>query len=152
MRIIIFFIIFFHLLAEAREIKKSPINISADELQVNKLDRIAIFKRNVEAHQEGIKLYSDIMKLYYSKEGKDIEKIIAIDKVRMVTQAGQVVTSNRAIYDLTKDVITLTGKVILQENGNILKGERLTYDLQKELVHITSDQKVKILLERNAEN
>jgi lipopolysaccharide export system protein LptA len=88
----------------------------------------------VEAIREGRKVISDEMVAYLApgkgkKGGQDIEKLEAKGNVRIVTKE-DAVFCNQAIYNLSKNTATLTGKVRITRGKNQLKGDKVEADFK----------------------
>ena len=112
-----------------------PINIQADELQVDDKSKTAMFIGDVTAEQEGFKLRSKTLEVLYDgnaaagANGK-VKKLTARGKVLIETQDKQEASSEWAIFDVVKQTILLGDKVILTQGENIVRGGRLEIDLK----------------------
>lgn len=120
-----------------------PIDISADELELDQEKQIAIFKGNVDAVQGTLNLKSEELVIYYiqgADESSDeeatagggrtnIRQIDATGDVRLATPK-EMASGDWAIYDIEKGVITLGGKVSLTQGENILQGAKLIVDVE----------------------
>ncbi len=116
----------------------APVQISADSLEVQQDNRVAIFKGRVEASQDDMRLKADMVRVYYADKGKSggkattdnssISRIEAIGKV-FISRPDQTAQGNRGVYDLDRRVITLEGNVIITDKDNVIRGETATMDL-----------------------
>lgn len=128
-----------------------PIDIVADVLEVDDKKKIAIFRGNVSATQGDFNLRAkEIQVTYTSKEqgantqtaaaspvpatgDADITQIDAKGKVLVKTKENQTATSDWAIFDVKKQLVTIGGDVVLSQGPNTIKGSRLVIDLKSGL-------------------
>jgi lipopolysaccharide export system protein LptA len=114
-----------------------PIEISADQLEVQQEQQLAIFSGNVVAVQGGITMKSARMIVHYSNAGnqqssaaaKGISRIEADGGV-FFTSATETARGSKAVYDVNAEQITMTGDVVLTREQNVLKGQQLVYNLK----------------------
>lgn len=64
------------------------------------------------------------------QRGLSLERVEASDNVVIVTDT-EVLKSDRATYDLTREQVTLTGQVKITREGNQLNGDRAVLDMVK---------------------
>lgn len=129
--------------------EKSPIEINSDALEVLQDEHQAIFRGNVLAVQENMRLRADVMTVYYKPNEKEIkaaepvateskknqpdgqqkiDKIEAKGKLFLSTP-GETASAARGVYDVTKKEIRLFDQVVLTRGQNVIKGEQLVYDI-----------------------
>lgn len=124
----------------ARDSQK-PIEISADTLEVLQAEEKAVFSGNVIARQGDINMKSARMLVFYKGGGdkqeggsalagaaQGISRIDADGDVFFASPS-ETARATQASYDVDKEVITMTGNVVLTRNKNVLKGTRLIYNL-----------------------
>ena len=112
-----------------------PIDIVADQLQVNDITKTAIFSGNVKAVQGNFELRSKSLEVFYSGSpqggtGGKVKRMMAKGKVAITTKDDQSATSEWANFDVIKQVITLGDQVVLTQGGNIINGGQLRIDLK----------------------
>jgi lipopolysaccharide export system protein LptA len=128
-----------------------PIDVTADQLEMVDAQHLAIWRGNVEAVQNGNRLVSDILNVYFQGNGTAGAKAPA--KPKTVTPAAggtasvgadwgavkqliadghvffvgdnQTARGNHAVYDLAPDTITMTGDVVVVQGDNVIKGDKL---------------------------
>ena len=116
-----------------------PIDINADQLEIQQHRNLAIFRGNVVAEQGHIKLQAGQLKVWYSQSsersssddimtGGTIIRIDAIDQV-IVSTATETARGDIGIYEIAKQRLTLTGTVILTRGKNVLRGKKLVMDM-----------------------
>lgn len=117
--------------------QKTPIEVTADALEVLQEDNKAIFSGHVVAVQGDLRLTADNMTVYYNpnankesgkaKENNAIRKIDALGAVFLATPE-ETASGTHGVYDVESQEIRLTGKVVLTRGKNVLEGESLTYN------------------------
>lgn len=121
-----------------------PIEINADNLEVDQVKQTAIFSGKVEAVQGDIRLYADKMVVYYRGNQNDkatpaaspmgtsspsgISKV-EVDGNVIIKTLEETAKGNQGVYDVTKSSIRLNGAVTLTQGSNIIQGDALVYNL-----------------------
>ena len=116
-----------------------PIDINADRLEIQQDKNLAIFSGNVVAEQGTIKLRAAQLKVWYRSpsvkssanhltSGSTIIRIVAIDQV-FVSSATETARGDLGIYEVGKQLLTLTGTVILTRGENVLRGNKLVMNI-----------------------
>lgn len=113
-----------------------PIDISADELEVQTKDNTAIFRGHVAAVQSDMTIKADRVTVYYREQGGErplggpsaISRVDASGNV-LLTSASETVRSKWGVYDLDMKIITLGGSVVMTRGDNNIRGDRLQLDL-----------------------
>jgi len=115
---------------------KAPVEITSDMLEILQNKQKAVFSGNVEAIQGNITINSDTMLVHYKsgddKKGKSqnsVSKVETIGNVRLKTPK-ETAKSKKGIFDVEKNIITLTGGVTLESGKNVVKGEKFVYNLK----------------------
>jgi len=115
-----------------------PIEIDADNLEVQQANNLAIFTGNVEATQGQIKLRADQIKVWYQPDGKSngsadatgaITRIDAIGNV-FVSSLEETAQGDNGVYDVPAKTITLTGQVVLTRGENVIRGQQLVLNME----------------------
>lgn len=128
--------------------QRTPIEITADALEVLQEENRAIFSGHVVAVQGDLRLTANNMTVYYnpdankekkSKGQKDnaIDKIDALGNVLLATPE-ETASGKHGVYDVQKQNIRLTGDVKLTRGENILEGDALVYSFATGKSKITS--------------
>ncbi|MBY0406678.1 MAG: hypothetical protein K2Q01_03230 [Rickettsiales bacterium] len=120
----------------------TPIEVTADSLEVLQEDSKAIFNGHVVAIQGDLRLTAETMTVYYAKrsvegsvpektrkedEENAIKKIEADGGVFLATPA-ETASGSTAVYDVDEQEIRLNGKVVLTRGKNVLEGDSLVYN------------------------
>jgi len=128
-----------------------PIDVTADQLEMVDAQHLAIWRGNVEAVQNGSRLVSDVLNVYFQGNGAQagakpppkpkappppgaaasvgadwgaVKQLIADGHVFFVS-TNQTARGNHAVYDLEPDTITMTGDVVVVQGDNVVKGDKL---------------------------
>ena len=131
-------------IAAEKDSSKEPIEITADELEVFRIENKAIFTGTVEAVQGEMKLNADKMTVFYAQNNNDnnekstpsspsagssnsIERIKATGKVFLSTPS-ETAQGNYGDYDLNTKTIKLNEEVVLTKGKNVVKGDFFVYN------------------------
>lgn len=133
---------------------KEPIKIDANKLEVFDKENRAIFTGDVVAIQGQTTMRCSVMTVIYN-QNKDqrgtsaaqkasapaatptagaaaqssIKQIDCIGPVSLLSGT-QSATSDKLVYEADKDIVTLTGKVVIADCDNVQRGERVVYDVK----------------------
>lgn len=114
-----------------------PLDIAADEMEVQQSQCISIWRGAAEALQDGARLRADVMTARLEKKaggggatgsGGSCGAIVSIEakgSVYYVTAQGDRSRSDAAFYDAANDTITMTGDVIAVQGQNVLRGTKM---------------------------
>lgn len=112
-----------------------PIEITADSLEVEQANQLAIFEGNVQVVQGNIRMRAAKLVVHYadksqSKNGEpaNIRQIDAMGDV-FLSSPRETAQGNKGVYDVTNKQIDLQGNVVLTQGKNVLRGNKLTLDL-----------------------
>jgi lipopolysaccharide export system protein LptA len=125
-----------------------PINIEADALEVDDKKKIATFKGNVSATQGDFNIRAKEIQVIYTAAAKkdpaagapatsalpgggnaDIQQIDARGKVLVTTKDNQTTTSDWAVFEVKKQLVTIGGDVVVTQGTDTIKGSKLVIDL-----------------------
>lgn len=116
-----------------------PIQIESDRLEVLDGESKAIFDGNVNVSQGPTLLKAGKMTVFYANDGSGgsaatgsaaIDRLEVEDKVYIKSDT-QVATGDRGTFDMTTEVLVLSGKeVVLSEGKNVLVGCKLTVNMK----------------------
>ncbi|MEP0521751.1 MAG: lipopolysaccharide transport periplasmic protein LptA [Hyphomicrobiales bacterium] len=112
---------------------KDPIEIEADELEVQDRQKTAVFRGNVRLVQGPTTLRASSITVYYSGRAsgstQQISKVEARGPIR-VTSKDQTARGDRATFLMASQVLTLAGNVVLTKGANELRGQKLVVNLK----------------------
>ena len=128
-----------------------PVEISADQLQVDQSDGSATFSGNVQIGQGDMRLSAGRVRVEYATGADttgEISRLLASDGVTLVNGA-EAAEAREAIYTISSGVIVMTGDVILTQGQNALASEKLTVNLQSGTG--TMDGRVRSIIQTGAD-
>jgi lipopolysaccharide export system protein LptA len=124
--------------------RDQPIEINADALEVQQEKQVAIFSGNVDATQGDMKLKADQLKVFYRQGAKAgeparpqatggspagaIVRIEATGRV-FVSSPTQTAQGDQGVFDVERNTITLTSRVVITQDKNVVRGDRLVMNL-----------------------
>lgn len=107
----------------------APVDVAADRIEVQDRADRAIFSGNVDARQGNLRLTAArVTVAYASRQGISIQRLEASGGVTLHTPS-ETATSQFAIYDLDRRLVTMVGGVRLTQGANRVQGGRLVLDL-----------------------
>ena len=123
----------------AQELKATPapsdmVDIEADRLDVNTQEGRAVFQGNVEAKKGDILVKGATLTLIYDNTSSKVSSLIADGDV-FVNWQDKEATCKKAVYELDREIMELSGDVL------IIKGEERLFG-QKVIVDMASDRQV----------
>jgi lipopolysaccharide export system protein LptA len=129
----------------------TPIDISADQLEIVQSENKAIFTGHVVAVQGDIRLTSEKMTVHYkqqqnnakAKKGSGIAGQNSIEKIEVeqnvfLATPTETASGTSGVYDVENHNIVLNNEVVLTKDKNTLKGDHLVYDFNTGKSTITS--------------
>ena len=118
-----------------------PIDITADELEVQNKACVSTWRGKAEALQGEARLRADLIRATFAtKAGSggatgsgacgDLIKMDAEGNVYYVTSKNQRVRGDVGVYDAQNETVTLTGDVVAVQDQNVLRGSRMIFNTQ----------------------
>lgn len=116
-----------------------PVDITADELEVQNKACVSIWRGKAEALQGQARLRADVLKaIFQPKAGGggaagtgacgDLVRMEAQGSVYYVTSKDQRVRGDAGVYDAGAETVTLTGDVVAVQGQNVLRGTRMVFN------------------------
>jgi lipopolysaccharide export system protein LptA len=112
---------------------RDPIDIKSDRLEAFNKERKIVFIGNVQARQRDTLIFADRLTTFYDKDGKEVERILAVGNVR-ITQDEKVATGREAVFDNRRRKIVMTGDPHLWQGRDELRGEVITVFIDEDRV------------------
>lgn len=110
------------------------IDVSAERVQVEEQENLAIFSGDVQVVQGNLNMIADQLRVYYGRTGENDEglTILRLDAQGAVklTSPSETVDSQWGIYDVENEVVTLGGTVKMTRGETLLNGERMVLNLR----------------------
>ncbi len=108
---------------------KSAIEITSDSLSIDQATGAAVFLGNVNIAQGPLSLMAEEVEVIYEAGGEAIDLLKAGGGVS-ISNLGDLIEADNAIYDLSESEVSLVGNVSLKQTGGILSGDKMLIDLR----------------------
>lgn len=118
-----------------------PVDITADELEVQNKECVSVWRGKAEALQGQARLRADLIRaVFQTKAGApgassvgsgacgDLLRMEAEGSVFYVTSKEQRVRGDAGTYDAQAETVTLTGDVVAVQGQNVLRGSRMVFN------------------------
>lgn len=108
-----------------RNVRGLPVEIRADELQVNNQTGETVFSGDAVLGQGDMRLAAPVIRVFYTAaENGRIERLEASGGVTLVT-ASEAAEARDAVYEVEAGTVRMSGDVLLTQGENVLSGDRL---------------------------
>lgn len=118
---------------QSLRLDNSPLEVTADQLDVDQATGATVFTGNVLAVQGAMRITAGVLSLTYESGAQPgsqrIGQLRAAGGVTMVTEA-EAIESREAVYSMSAQTLEMTGDVVLVQGSNMLSGERFVADLR----------------------
>ncbi len=114
----------------------APVEVSADQLQVNQSDGTALYTGNVVIGQGEMRLAAPRVLVVFSEGENRIERLEATGGVTLVS-GEEAAEAERADYDIDDGTVVMTGNVLLTQGQNALTSERMIVNLDDGTAQMT---------------
>lgn len=111
-----------------RQDTSAPVEVSADELNVDQTTGAAIFTGNVVIGQGEMRLSAPRVLVIYREDQAGIERMEATGGVTLVS-GPDAAESQRADYSIDTGLIVMTGDVLLAQGQSAISSDRMTVNL-----------------------
>jgi lipopolysaccharide export system protein LptA len=120
---------------------RDPIQIEADQLDVQDKDRTAVFSGNVNVRQKDTVMKTQRLRVFYEGKAADgiaqastqgnqqIRRFEAEGRV-LIVQKDQTVTGEKGWFDMKSQTAQISGNVVLTQDKSVARGDRLSIDLR----------------------
>jgi lipopolysaccharide export system protein LptA len=140
--------------------RDQPIRIEAESLEMIDKKKQATFSGAVKVVQGDTTMTSKILVVFYDNAGSAVPKGSAKPPLKsetpgpggsssirrleakgdvVVTQKDQVASGQKAVFDTTTNLITMSGSVVLTQCTNVMRGDRLVVDMTTGVSHLEAD-------------
>ncbi len=121
-----------------------PVEVTADNLNVNQDDGTAVFTGNVLIGQGEMRLSAPRVLVVYKSDQSGIEKLEATGGVTLVS-GEDAAEAQRADYDIDSGLIEMQGNVLLVQGSNSLTGDTMFVDTRAGTARVSG--RVKTILQ-----
>lgn len=103
--------------------RDAPVEITADELQVDNVTGETVFRGNAVLGQGDMRLAAPVIRIFYAAgEDQRILRLDASGGVTLVT-AEEAAEAREAVYDVDAGTVDMRGSVILTQGPNVVAGD-----------------------------
>ena len=142
-------------MAQLSSSSNSPVDVTADQLEAQPQQCLAVYRGNVEALQGTSRLRTDLLNIYAKRGvaqaqlapgGGPSSKCGALDRMEAhgsvyYMTPSEVVKGDNAVYLADAKTITLTGDVVVSQGKNVVVGNRLVINTDTQ--HATMESNAK---------
>ncbi|WP_254701893.1 lipopolysaccharide transport periplasmic protein LptA [Roseovarius sp. THAF27] len=121
-----------------------PVEVTADNLDVNQQDGTAVFTGNVLIGQGEMRLSAPRVLVVYKSDQSGIEELQATGGVTLVS-GEDAAEASRADYNVDTGLIEMEGDVLLVQGINALSGDKMFVDTRAGTARVTG--RVKTILQ-----
>jgi lipopolysaccharide export system protein LptA len=126
-----------------------PVEVTADNLDVNQQDGTAVFTGNVLIGQGEMRLSAPRVLVVYRNDQSGIEELQATGGVTLVS-GEDAAEASQADYNVDTGLIEMQGDVLLVQGVNALSGDRMFVDTRAGTARVTG--RVKTILQPEGGN
>ena len=144
----IFIITFIICVFDFIKVYSDTIKISSEKLNVNRDNNISVFTGNVYAEDDKIRLWSDKISIFYDKNKKGVNEIVAEKNIKIIVN-GVTANGDFSSYRVDNEEILLEGNVIVMEGDNKIESDQLILDLINSTSIMTSKTNSRVTAQIN---
>ena len=119
------------------------INISSDELVIDRKNNISIFSGNVYAFEKNLEIWADQLTLKFNYEKNEVEEIYAEQNVK-IARENIIATGNTGFYYPANNEIKMLNDVEVIENENFVRCDELVLDITNSISIMRSKTKSRV--------
>ena len=119
------------------------INISSDELVIDRKNNISIFSGNVYAFEKNLEIWADQLTLKFNYEKNEVEEIYAEQNVK-IARENVIATGNTGFYYPANNEIKMLNDVEVIENENFVRCDELVLDISNSISIMKSNTKSRV--------
>ena len=119
------------------------INISSDELVIDRKNNISIFSGNVYAFEKNLEIWADQLTVKFDYEKNEVEEIYAEQNVK-IARENIIATGNTGFYYPANNEIKMLNDVEVIENENFVRCDELVLDITNSISIMKSRSKSRV--------
>ncbi|MDQ6965910.1 MAG: LptA/OstA family protein [Mariprofundaceae bacterium] len=125
----------------------TTVTVQSDHLDIWENKQEALFTGKVHLVREDFELYCDSLRAFYltGSAGSGIDHALATGNVRMI-QGDKLGTSDSAVIDNRKQIVTLRGNAEMVQEGGRVSGETIVHDLSARTTEVTQGKNGRVSL------
>lgn len=111
--------------------RETPLVITADRMELRRKENLIVYRGDVLAERGDVTIRSDVLSARYDAGDGALRTVVAEGKVR-VSQGAREMTGDKAVFDDSKETITVSGNTVVRDGGNSVSGGRVTIYLNED--------------------
>lgn len=119
------------------------INISSDELVIDRKNNISTFSGNVYAFEKNLEIWADQLTVKFDYENNEVEEIYAEQNVK-IARENIIATGNTGFYYPVNNEIKMLNDVEVIENENFVRCDELVLDITNSISIMRSKTKSRV--------
>jgi lipopolysaccharide transport protein LptA len=125
----------------------TTLTIKSDHLDIWEAKQEALFSGHVHLVREDFELFSDSLHVFYrsGKDGGGIDHALAKGHVRII-QGDKEGSSDSAIIDNRKQLVTLRGHAVMVQEGGRVEGESIVHNIAAKTTEVTQGESGRVTL------
>jgi len=125
----------------------TTLTVKSDHLDIWEAKQEALFSGHVHLVREDFELFCDSLRVYYrdSKHGGGIDHALATGHVRII-QGDKEGSSDSAIIDNRKQLVTLRGHAVMVQEGGRVEGESIVHNIASRTTEVTQGESGRVTL------
>jgi len=125
----------------------ATVTVQSDHLDIWEQKQEALFVGRVHLVREDFELFCDRLRAFYKKgsEGGGIDHALATGHVRMI-QGEKKGTSDSAVIDNSKQIVTLRGNAVMEQEGGRVTGETIVHHLNSKTTEVLQGDNGRVTL------
>ena len=125
----------------------ATVTVQSDHLDIWEKKQEALFVGRVHLVREDFELFCDSLRAFYKKgsEGGGIDHALATGHVRMI-QGEKKGTSDSAVIDNSRQIVTLRGNAEMEQEGGVVTGEIIVHHLNSKSTEVLQGENGRVTL------
>ena len=127
--------------------KKNKVNIESDQMELFESKNQAVFRGNVRARQNNVRLNSTNLIATFKKTksgGTDVTWLETKGGGVRIQTSSQTITGDRMKMNVKANTAVVTGNVTVTQGTSVVKGEKLNVNLNTNESKFTGSQKARV--------
>lgn len=105
-----------------------PTELDAERAELLEGGNKVLAEGDVRISQPGVVLTADRMDVYFVTGTREIDRLVAVGRVRYASVSGDAVAGDRAVYTAADSLLTVSGNVVVLQDSQVATAETLTYN------------------------
>ena len=125
----------------------TTLTVKSDHLDIWEAKQEALFSGSVHLVREDFELFCDSLRVFYrsNNKGGGIDHALATGHVRII-QGDKEGSSDSAIIDNRKQLVTLRGHAVMVQEGGRVEGESIVHNMASKTTEVTQGESGRVTL------